>query len=68
MPRRILIINPNTSASMTEDIRRSAEAVKLPNTELTYTSPMEGPGIYRNLPRRGPFRDRGSENHRSEAG
>jgi len=43
MPRRILIINPNTSASMTEEIRRSAEAVKLPDTELTYTNPSEGP-------------------------
>lgn len=43
MPRRILIINPNTSASMTEEIRRSAEAVKLPDTELTYACSPEGP-------------------------
>ncbi len=43
MPRRILIINPNTSASMSDDIRQSAEAAKLPDTELTYTRPSEGP-------------------------
>lgn len=43
MTRRILIINPNTSESMTEDIRRSAESVKLPGTELTYVNPSEGP-------------------------
>lgn len=43
MTRRICIINPNTSESMTEDIRRSAESVKLPETELTCINPPEGP-------------------------
>ncbi len=43
MTRKILVINPNTSLSMTEDIKLSAESVKLPDTELTYVNPDEGP-------------------------
>ncbi len=43
MTRKILVINPNTSLSMTEDIRLSAEGVKLPDTEMTYVNPEEGP-------------------------
>ena len=43
MKRRMLVINPNTSLSMTEDIKRSAEAYKLPDTELVYVNPDEGP-------------------------
>lgn len=43
MTRRILVINPNTSASMTDEIRKSAEAVKLPDTQLTFAAPGEGP-------------------------
>lgn len=43
MHRRILVINPNTSASMTEDIRRSAESSRLPDTELTYVNSSCGP-------------------------
>ena len=43
MKRRILTINPNTSLSMTNDIRRSAEAYKLSDTEITYLNAAEGP-------------------------
>lgn len=43
MARKILVINPNTSLSMTEDIKLSAESVKLPDTEMTYVNPNEGP-------------------------
>ncbi|HYU78349.1 MAG TPA: aspartate/glutamate racemase family protein [Vicinamibacterales bacterium] len=40
---RILVINPNSSASMTEHIRRELEAVKGPATELTVVNPTDGP-------------------------
>jgi len=43
MARRILVINPNTSLSMTEDIKKSAEACKLPDTQLTFVNPDAGP-------------------------
>lgn len=43
MTRKILVINPNTSLSMTEDIKLSAESVKLPDSQLTYVNPDEGP-------------------------
>lgn len=43
MARKILVINPNTSLSMTEDIKRSANAYKLPDTELDFVNPLEGP-------------------------
>lgn len=43
MARKILVINPNTSLSMTEDIKLSAESVRLPDTEITYVNPDEGP-------------------------
>ncbi len=43
MKRKILVINPNTSLSMTEDIKISADAHKLPDTELTFINPPEGP-------------------------
>jgi allantoin racemase len=43
MTRKVLVINPNTSLSMTEDIRCSAEGVKLPDTDLTFVNPTEGP-------------------------
>lgn len=43
MTRKILCINPNTSLSMTEDIKLSAERVRLPDTEITYVNPPEGP-------------------------
>jgi allantoin racemase len=43
MSRKILVINPNTSLSMTEDIKQSAEAAKLADTEMTYVNPDEGP-------------------------
>jgi allantoin racemase len=45
MARRILVINPNTSLAMTEDIKRSAERHKLPDTELTFMNPEEGPEV-----------------------
>lgn len=40
---KILIINPNTSRQMTEEIRKTAEAVKNPDTELIVTCPEKGP-------------------------
>ncbi len=43
MTRKILVINPNTSLSMTEDIKKSAEAARLPDTVMTYVNPPEGP-------------------------
>lgn len=43
MSRKILVINPNTSLTMTEDIRQSAESVKHADTEMTYVNPAEGP-------------------------
>ena len=43
--RQILVINPNTSFPMTQDIQRSAEAVKLPDTSLKFTNCVEGPEV-----------------------
>jgi allantoin racemase len=40
---RILVVNPNTSASMTDRLRRELEGVKDRATELTVTNPAEGP-------------------------
>jgi allantoin racemase len=40
---RILIINPNTSQSMTDKIRSVAEAVKSEDCQLTVTCPEKGP-------------------------
>ena len=40
---KILVVNPNTSASMTDRLRRELEAVKDPGTELTVTNPDQGP-------------------------
>lgn len=45
MTRRILVINANTSASMTEHIRISAEAYKLADTEITCMTAAEGPEV-----------------------
>jgi allantoin racemase len=43
MSKKILVINPNTSLSMTEDIKHSANAYKNADTELTFVNPPEGP-------------------------
>ena len=40
---RILVINPNTSESMTEHIRQELEKIKRPDTELTVLNPEHGP-------------------------
>lgn len=40
---KILVVNPNTSCSMTDRLRRELEAVKGAGTELTVTNPAEGP-------------------------
>ena len=40
---KILVVNPNTSASMTDRVRRELEVVKGRETELTVVNPMEGP-------------------------
>jgi allantoin racemase len=40
---RILVINPNTTASMTEKIRASAESVRGAATRITALNPSEGP-------------------------
>jgi allantoin racemase len=40
---RILVVNPNTSSSMTDRLRRELEAVKSVDTQLTVTNPLEGP-------------------------
>jgi allantoin racemase len=45
MDRKILLINPNTSVSMTEEIERSAEACKFPDTEIVYVNCLEGPEV-----------------------
>lgn len=39
---RLLVINPNTTASMTEKIRRSAVAAAAPGTEVTAVNPDTG--------------------------
>jgi allantoin racemase len=40
---RIFVINPNTSESVTEHLRRELEKVKRPDTELTVVNPKHGP-------------------------
>jgi len=40
---KILVINPNTSQSMTDHIREALESVKRSDTELTVTCPSKGP-------------------------
>jgi len=40
---KILVINPNTSLSMTDHIRRELEKIKRSDTELTVTCPAVGP-------------------------
>jgi allantoin racemase len=40
---RIFVINPNTSASVTEHIRRELEKIKRPDTQLTVVNPEHGP-------------------------
>jgi allantoin racemase len=40
---RIFVINPNTSGSMTQHIRRELEKIKHPDTELTVVNPEHGP-------------------------
>jgi allantoin racemase len=40
---RILVINPNTSESMTDHIRRELTRIKRPDTELTVVHPPKGP-------------------------
>ncbi len=45
MTRQILVINPNTSGTMTEMIRRSAEAYKLQDTEIVCMNVSEGPEV-----------------------
>jgi allantoin racemase len=40
---QILIVNPNTTASMTEKIAIAARAVARPDTEIVATNPREGP-------------------------
>ncbi|MEM9441185.1 MAG: aspartate/glutamate racemase family protein, partial [Pseudomonadota bacterium] len=40
---RILVINPNTTLSMTEKIGDAARSVAAPGTEITAVSPDKGP-------------------------
>jgi allantoin racemase len=40
---KILVINPNTSESMMQHIRRELEKIKRPDTELEVKNPSEGP-------------------------
>jgi allantoin racemase len=40
---KICVINPNTSASMTQHIRRELETIKRADTELTVMNPEHGP-------------------------
>jgi allantoin racemase len=40
---RIFVINPNTSASVTDHIRRELEKIKRPETELRVENPQHGP-------------------------
>src|SRR5215510_212453 len=39
----ILVVNPNTTASMTEKIRRAAEGAAAPGTRITAVTPSTGP-------------------------
>jgi allantoin racemase len=45
---KILVVNPNTSGSMTDRLRRELEAVKGPATGLTVVNPAEGPPAIEN--------------------
>lgn len=45
MARKILVINPNTSLSMTEAIKGSAEKCKLADTTIDYVNPPVGPRV-----------------------
>ena len=40
---RILLVNPNTTASMTEKAARAARAVAAPGTAVVATNPAVGP-------------------------
>jgi allantoin racemase len=40
---KIMVINPNTSVSMTDHLRRELETIKRADTELTVTCPTVGP-------------------------
>jgi allantoin racemase len=40
---RIIVINPNTSKSMTDHVRRELEKIKRDDTELTVVNPEHGP-------------------------
>src|SRR5271168_1048363 len=42
-PMRILIVNPNTTAAMTEKIGAAARAVAAPGTEIIAVNPADGP-------------------------
>ena len=39
----ILVVNPNTTASMTAKIRQAAEGVAVPGTRITAVNPATGP-------------------------
>ena len=39
----ILVVNPNTTASMTDKIRAAAEAAASPGTQVTAVNPGMGP-------------------------
>jgi allantoin racemase len=43
MSLEILVVNPNTTAAMTDTIRRAAEAVVSPGTRITAVNPDTGP-------------------------
>ncbi len=40
---KILVINPNTSTSMTDHLRLELEACKAPSTAVTVVNPASGP-------------------------
>ena len=40
---RILVVNPNTTAAMTEKIGRAASAAAAPGTEIVAVNPSDGP-------------------------
>src|SRR3954462_5427355 len=43
MMMRILVVNPNTTAAMTDKIGEAARAVAAPGTEIVAVSPVDGP-------------------------
>lgn len=45
MARKILVINPNTSLGMTDDIKRSAEKARYADTQIDYVNPPIGPRV-----------------------